>query len=108
MKRRFEELYRQYRDTVYGYLYYMCREEELLRKEEGQMVRDVLALLKEEERTLLLLKDYEELSCEEIARMMDLTEGNVKVKLHRIRQKYRKLYLWEMEGLKEKSDGRRI
>lgn len=107
MKRRFEELYRQYRDTVYGYLYYMCREEELLRKEEGQMVRDVLALLKEE-RTLLLLKDYEELSCEEIARMMDLTEGNVKVKLHRIRQKYRKLYLREMEGLKEKSDGRRI
>lgn len=177
MKRRFEELYRQYRDTVYGYLYYMCREEELakdlaqetflkiflglrkfrgecsektwcltvarntflsyarkkqpmllgdevfeaaedvnenlpeeelLRKEEGQMVRDVLALLKEEERTLLLLKDYEELSCEEIARMMDLTEGNVKVKLHRIRQRYRKLYLREMEGLKEKSDGRRI
>lgn len=29
MKKRFEMLYQTYRDAVYGYLYYMCREEEL-------------------------------------------------------------------------------
>ena len=29
MKAQFETLYRTYRDTVYNYLYYMCREEEL-------------------------------------------------------------------------------
>ena len=29
MKARFEKLYRTYRDAVYNYLYYMCREEEL-------------------------------------------------------------------------------
>lgn len=170
MKKRFEELYRTYRDTVYGYLYYMCREEELacdlsqetflkifqgmrkyrgecsektwcltiarntflsyarkkqpmllgeelleekedvrenrpeeqvIRKEEDKQVRDVLAKLTEDERTILLLRDYEELSYMEIARIMDITESNVKVRLHRIRQKYRKLYLEEQRRMEE-------
>lgn len=170
MKKRFEELYQKYRDTVYGYLYYMCREDELARdltqetflkiflglrkfrgecsektwclaiarnvflsyarkkqplllgeelleiqenadenmpeqhviqQEEGKLVRQILAQLAEDERTLLLLKDYEDIPCAELARMMGLTESNIKVKLHRIRQKYRKLYLQkirQMEG----------
>lgn len=171
MKKRFEILYQKYRDTVYGYLYYMCREEELaqdlaqetflkifqgmrkfrgecsektwcltvarntflsyarkkqpmlleeaaldfgaadaggnppedrvLKQEEGQQVRNVLAKLSEDERTILLLRDYEEISYGEIARMLNLTEANVKVKLHRIRQKYRKLYRKETGRMEE-------
>lgn len=167
MKKRFEEIYQKYKDAVYGYLYYMCREEELaldlaqetflkiflgmrkyrgecsektwcltvarntfltyarkkkpvlledttfetpkdvpenspeeyvLRKEEGQAVRKVLMMLGENERTLLLLRDYEGLSYGDMASVLDITEANVKVKLHRARQKYRKLYLQETEG----------
>lgn len=161
MKKRFEMLYQKYRDTVYGYLYYMCREEALaedlaqetflkifqgmrrfrgecsektwcltvarntflsyarkkqpmllgeeilemeeavqangpeeqvIRQEERQLVCDVLAKLLEDERTILLLRDYEGISYEEIARIMSITESNAKVRLHRIRKKYRKLY----------------
>lgn len=170
MKKRFEEIYGKYRDMVYGYLYYMCREEELaldlaqetflkiflgmrkfrgecsektwcltiarntfltyarkkqpmllgeeifenleeeyrnlpeeqmIRREEGKVVREVLMLLTEDERTTLLLRDYEGLSYGEIARVLDLTEANVKVKLHRVRQKYRKLYLKRIKEMEE-------
>lgn len=170
MKKRFEEIYLKYRDTVYSYLYYMCREEELaldlaqetflkiflgmrkfrgecsektwcltiarntfltyarkkqpmllgdpvfenledipenlpeermIRRESARIVREVLLMLSEDERTMLLLRDYEGLSYGDIAQMLSLTEANVKVKLHRIRRKYRALYLHrakEMEG----------
>lgn len=170
MKKRFEMLYQKYRDTVYGYLYYMCREEELaqdlaqetflkifqgmrrfrgecsektwcltvarntflsyarkkrpmllgeeileteedaqangpeeqvIRQEERKLVRDVLAKLLEDERTILLLRDYEGVSYEEIARIMNITESNVKVRLHRIRKKYRKLYQKETGRMEE-------
>lgn len=170
MKKRFEMLYREYRDTVYGYLYYMCREEELardlsqetflkifqgmrkyrgecsektwcltiarntflsyarkkqpmllgeeileaeedaeanrpeeqvIRQEKIKSIRDVLAKLSEDERTILLLRDYEGISYEEIARILNITESNVKVKLHRIRQKYRRLYLRETGSMEE-------
>jgi len=171
MKKRFEMLYREYRDTVYGYLYYMCREEELardlsqetfsenisgdeeippgsaakrpgvitiarntflsyarkkqpmllgeeileaeedaeanrpeeqvIRQEKIKSIRDVLAKLSEDERTILLLRDYEGISYEEIARILKITESNVKVKLHRIRQKYRRLYLRETGSMEE-------
>lgn len=170
MRKRFEEIYQKYKDTVYGYLYYMCREEELardlaqetflkiflgmrkfrgecsektwcltiarntfltyarkkqpmllgdtelanmedtseylpeehmIRQETGKTVRDVLALLAEDERTLLLLRDYEGISYGEIARILGFSESNVKVRLHRVRQKYRRLYLQEMERMEE-------
>lgn len=170
MKKRFEEIYLKYRDTVYGYLYYMCREEELaldlaqetflkiflgmrrfrgecsektwcltiarntfltyarkkqpvllgdtvfesqedvpenlpeehmIRQEEGQIVREVLMMLSEDERTMLLLRDYEGLPYGDIAKILDLTEANVKVKLHRIRQKYRALYLKRVKEMED-------
>ncbi len=162
MKKRFEELYQRYKDTVYGYLYYMCREDELardltqeaflkiflglrifrgecsektwcltiarnvflsyarkkrpvlleeteleaaeapeesqpellaIRQEEGEVVRQVLSMLSEDDRTLLILKDCEDISCAELAKMFSITESNVKVRLHRARKKYRRLYL---------------
>ena len=170
MKARFEKLYRTYRDVVYNYLYYMCREEELakdlaqetflkifqgmrrfrgdcsektwclmiarntflsharkkqplllgeempdgndksldspleeqmIQREEGALVRKVLCMMKEEERTILLLRDCEEIAYEELSRMLGITEANVKVRLHRARKKYRKLYLREIGRMEE-------
>jgi len=170
MKRRFEEIYQKYRDAIYGYLYYMCREEELaldlaqetflkifqglrrfrgecsektwcltiarntfltyarkkrpvllgdemleyleetsenlpeeyvIRQEEGQVVREILMMLSEDERTALLLRDYEGMSYGEMAQILDTTEANIKVKLHRIRQKYRLLYLKRTKRMEE-------
>lgn len=170
MKARFEELYRRYKDVVYNYLYYMCREEELagdlaqeaflkiflgmrrfrgecsektwcltvarntflswarrkrplllgdelpaeqgemwenppedqvIRKEECDLVRKVLSMLNEEERTLLLFRDCEGMAYEELAALFGITEGNAKVRLHRIRKKYRRLYLRESGQMEE-------
>ncbi len=170
MKAQFETLYRTYRDTVYNYLYYMCREEELakdlaqetflkifqgmrrfrgdcsektwcltiarntflsyarkkqpmlleeelsteaggnldspleaqmIRREESAFVQKVLFMLKEEERTILLLRDCEGIAYEELSRILGITEANVKVRLHRARKKYRKLYLIESGRMEE-------
>lgn len=67
-------------------------EEEVLRKEEAERVRNCLMCLGEQERTVLLLRDFEELSYEEVARIMNLTTEVVKSRIYRARQKFRKIY----------------
>lgn len=67
-------------------------EEELLKKEQAEKVRQCLMCLNEQERTVLLLRDYEELSYEEVARIMDLSVGVVKSRIYRARQKFRRIY----------------
>ena len=67
-------------------------EEEILRKEEAERVRSCLMCLGEQERTVLLLRDFEELSYEEVARIMNLTAEVVKGRIYRARQKLRKIY----------------
>ena len=67
-------------------------EEEILRKEEAERVRSCLMCLGEQERTVLLLRDFEELSYEEVARIMNLTAEVVKGRIYRARQKFRKIY----------------
>lgn len=74
---------------------YNCPEEEILKKEQAEGVRQCLMCLAEQERTVLLLRDYEELSYEEIARVMDLTVEVVKSRIYRARQKFRKIYKTE-------------
>jgi RNA polymerase sigma-70 factor (ECF subfamily) len=65
--------------------------EEQERRETRVLVRAMIDHLPEGYRTVLLLRDIEELSGEEVARSMDMTEGAVKVRLHRARQALRKL-----------------
>lgn len=72
-----------------------CPEEEILRKEQGERVRQCLMCLAEQERTILLLRDFEELSYEEIARITDLSVEVVKSRIYRARQKFRKIYKTE-------------
>ncbi len=67
-------------------------EEEVLKKEEAERVRQCLMCLGEQERTVLLLRDFEELSYEEVARVMNLTAEVVKSRIYRARQKFRRIY----------------
>lgn len=67
-------------------------EEELLKKEEAEKVRRCLMCLSEQERTVLLLRDFQELSYEEIGRIMELTTEVVKSRIYRARQKFRRVY----------------
>ena len=80
-------------------------EEEFLRKEEARRVRDCLMCLGEQERTVLLLRDFQELSYEEAARIMKLTPEVVKSRIYRARQKFRKIY--EDSGKGDKAEWRR-
>lgn len=73
-------------------------EEEVLKKEQVVRVRKCLMYLAEQERTVLLLRDFEELSYEEIGRIMGLTVEVVKSRIYRARQKFRKVYEGETGG----------
>ncbi len=59
---------------------------EIEREEMSQCVREKIAMLPEPLRTVVILFDQEEFSHQEIAEMLDLNVGAVKVRLHRARQ----------------------
>ncbi len=63
----------------------------LLREETRRQVQQALATLSAEERLVVLLRDFEELPTAEVANIMDLGESAVKMRLHRARQKLRRL-----------------
>ena len=56
------------------------------REEDCELVRTCIAQLPETYRRVLLLRDIEELSTEETARLLETTTSAVKVRLHRARQ----------------------
>ena len=60
-------------------------------RETGDFVRDCIDRLPEIYRTVLLLRDIEELDTAEAALVLSVTEGVVKVRLHRARHALRKL-----------------
>lgn len=66
-------------------------EERFIAREEAQILLRALGALPEEERDLLSLAVTGNLSYREIAGMSGLSEGNVKVKIHRARRKLREL-----------------
>ena len=63
----------------------------LTRGETRDAVRRHIAELPEDYRVVLLLRDIEELDTEETARLLGLTPGAVKTRLHRARQALRTL-----------------
>ena len=63
-----------------------------MRSNEKMMVRKVLQKLSEEERTLIMLRDLNDLTYSEISSVMGYTEGQVKIGLHRARKKFKNLY----------------
>jgi RNA polymerase sigma-70 factor (ECF subfamily) len=66
-------------------------EELLARRETREMVREAIDRLPDSYRAVLLLRDIEELSTEEAARLVGITENAVKIRLHRARQALRTL-----------------
>jgi len=63
----------------------------LQRQETRSLVRTCIELLPESYRTVLLLRDIEELDTEETAQLLDLSPNAVKIRLHRARQALRTL-----------------
>jgi RNA polymerase sigma-70 factor (ECF subfamily) len=63
----------------------------VLRKESREIVRQCIDLLPDTHRTVLLMRDIEELGTEETARMLGVNAGVVKTRLHRARQALRTL-----------------
>jgi RNA polymerase sigma-70 factor, ECF subfamily len=66
-------------------------DEQLLRDETRSLVRGCIDQLPDDYRTVLLLRDIEELSTEETAEILGATTGTVKTRLHRARQALRTL-----------------
>ncbi|MFW5784384.1 MAG: RNA polymerase sigma factor [Spirochaetota bacterium] len=62
-------------------------EDELLRRESERAVQDALARLPEKMRTVLVLKEYGQLNYREIGAILGITEGNVKVRVFRARER---------------------
>lgn len=66
-------------------------ESEAERRQLRARVREAVDRLPEPYRTVLLLRDIEELETAEVARMLEITPGAVKTRLHRARQALRSL-----------------
>ncbi len=61
------------------------------RRETADKVRQILAQMPEEARTIFLLREVEELSYRDIAEILDLPQGTVMSRLSRARDKFRQL-----------------
>jgi RNA polymerase sigma-70 factor, ECF subfamily len=66
-------------------------DEQLLREETRSLVRRCIDMLPDDYRTVLLLRDIEELSTDEAASILGSAPGTVKTRLHRARQALRTL-----------------
>jgi RNA polymerase sigma-70 factor (ECF subfamily) len=62
-------------------------EQSLIKKEERDEVRKALEQLPENLRMVLILKEYGELNYKEIGRALGISEGNVKVRVFRARER---------------------
>jgi len=61
-------------------------EHEILMRESAEEVREALMKLPEKLRVVLILKEYEGMNYKEIAKVLGITEGNVKVRAFRARE----------------------
>ena len=59
---------------------------ELLLKESQQAVRKAVSQLPEMYRTVIVLREYADLDYKQIAKVMNISESNVKVRVHRARR----------------------
>lgn len=66
--------------------------EDITSKEEVIQIRKALDKLNEEERQVIVLKYFEEMSGEEIAKVLSMKEGAVRVRIHRIMEKLKIYY----------------
>jgi RNA polymerase sigma-70 factor, ECF subfamily len=81
-------------------------DEVMERRESRELVRHAIAQLPESYRTILMLRDIEDLDSEEVAGTLGITYNAVKVRLHRARQALRTLI--ERETRKNTQTGNRV
>lgn len=62
-------------------------EDEVIRRESEEAVQEALQKLPEKMRTVLVLKEYGQLNYKEIGTILAITEGNVKVRVFRARER---------------------
>lgn len=62
-------------------------ETSVLKDESSQAVKEALNCLPESLRTVIIMKEYGELSYKEIASVLGISEGNVKVRVYRARER---------------------
>lgn len=67
------------------------------RSDDKILIKKVLLKLSEEERTLIILRDVNGFTYIEIASVLNITEGKVKIGLHRARKKFKQYYEKECE-----------
>lgn len=72
-------------------------EEQALRKEEHARLREAVAALPEDQRDALVLTQLEGRSYEEAARLLETTEGTVKSRVARARDKLKRIFTEEGE-----------
>ena len=68
-------------------------ERELARRQDADLVQQLLARLSPEHRTVLVLREIEELSYREISQILGVPAGTVMSRLHRARQELKCHYL---------------
>ena len=71
-------------------------DKQLEKKQEHEKLHGALAKLNAEHREVLVLSRFQELSYNEIADILQTTEGNIKVKVHRAMKELKSIYLTEM------------
>jgi RNA polymerase sigma-70 factor (ECF subfamily) len=70
---------------------YAAPEDRLVRQERGGQVREALAALSDEHRSILVLREVEGFDYEQIADVLDVPVGTVRSRLHRARLQLRDL-----------------
>ncbi|MBX5456147.1 MAG: sigma-70 family RNA polymerase sigma factor [Thermogemmatispora sp.] len=68
-------------------------EEQLLRNELRDCINTVLCTLEREQAQILVMRELEELSYDDIARTLDVSLGAIKMRLHRARLAFQRLFL---------------
>ena len=76
----------------------------LLKKETQEEVREALEKLPEKFKVVLILKEYGELNYKEIGRSLGISEGNVKVRVFRARERLAGLLSTKVGFDKEETD----
>ena len=76
----------------------------LVKKETREEVRNALDKLPESLRTVMILKEYGELNYKEIGRSLGISEGNVKVRVFRARERLAELLKTETANIDYSAD----
>lgn len=67
--------------------------DELVRKEQSDLIRRLIARLPDKQRRIMVLRDMEGKEYKEIAALLNITEEQVKVNLFRARQKVKQQFM---------------